>query len=218
MQTAPFLDDMVSEGVVNLSALARKLKPQIETALWKEDISLPAIIMALQRRTEAQAQTPGRHIDLSGLGDMTVRSNLVLYTYDNTPTLIELQKHLLDFFKKMKDGFVNFSQGVFETTIIVSADADPICRTLLKKQQPVYHARDLSSITIRIPHESTFIPGYIYNVLRPLALSGINIIDITSVNKEITFIFAEADVDRAFSALKALQHQARQDVKNTKDN
>lgn len=197
-----YLEDLLAEDLINLSALARKIKPQLAKELWKEDVSLPAIIMALKRLQTTLKKQPARTVDLSTLGDMTVRSNLTLFIYENSSELMTAQKKLLEFVEQSKERFLNVSQGLLETSIIVSTAATQSVKKWLAKQKPIYQADNLACITIAIPHESTFIPGYIYNVLRPLALENINVMDITSVNREITFIFKDEDVDKAFSVLK----------------
>lgn len=210
--TTPFLQDLLMDDLINVSALARKIQPQVMEQLWKEDVSIAAIIMALKRLQSETKQLPIRKIDLSTLGDITVRSKLTLFIYENSAQLITMQKKLLDFVSKAPDRFMNFSQGLLETSIIVSTEAVPLVKkwlTSLHAPKPIYRADQLACITIRIPHQSTFIPGYFYNVLRPLALAGINIVDITSVNREITFIFADTDIDRAFSTLKALSNKTK---------
>ena len=44
----PFLESALIEGIVNLSALSRKIKPEIEKELGKE-VNDGAVIMALNR-------------------------------------------------------------------------------------------------------------------------------------------------------------------------
>lgn len=216
IEASPFLQDMLASDLVNLSALARKIMPELQEQLWKTKISLPAVIIALKRLHQSHSGNLTKQIDLSGLGDMTVRSNLILLTYPNSAALISVQKALLDNVEKSKENFLNVSQGLFETTLIVSSGALEQVKHLLKKQRAEQTLKNLSSITVRIPRQSTFIPGYFYNILRPLALNKINIIDITSVNKEITLIFADDDIEVAFTVLKNLQKEAR--AKNTKIN
>lgn len=205
----PGLDDLLATDIVNVSALARQIRPAIAERLWKEDISLPAMIMALKRYQKKLKAMPVRNVDLSSLGDITVRSNLTLLTYDNSPLLLRAQLKVLEYVEKSKERFLNVSQGLHQTSIIVTTDAIPVIEKYLKDVKPSYRQDELASITMGIPHESTFIPGFIYNVLKPIALAGINLIDIVSVNKEITFILADDEVDTAFTVLKKLKKHAR---------
>jgi hypothetical protein len=44
----PFLEEGLSQGIINLSALSRKIRPQIEKQILKP-VSASAILMALKR-------------------------------------------------------------------------------------------------------------------------------------------------------------------------
>ncbi len=61
---------------------------------------------------------------------------------------------------------------------------------------------NLSSITIRTPKEWVYTPGGDYAILKRLAWENINIVEILSTYTELTIIFDNKDVDKAFSVLK----------------
>lgn len=201
--------DVLADGIANVSELARRLAPQIKERLWKEEVSQAAIVMALKRLEKTYSSSATHAVDLSELGDITVRSNLTLFTYENSIELISAQKRLLGFVAEANDRFLNISQGLLETSMVVSTEAIPIVEKELGNQKPVYREDGLACITLAIPHDSTFVPGYIYNIMRPIARANINIIDIVSVDKEITFIFYDDDIEEAFSVLKRLQKRSR---------
>ena len=48
IKTKPFLSTALSQGIINLTSLARQIQPEIEIALQKEARS-GAIVMALKR-------------------------------------------------------------------------------------------------------------------------------------------------------------------------
>ena len=48
IQRQPFLIDMINDGLINHSSLARKIKPEIEEKLYKT-VQLGAVVMALKR-------------------------------------------------------------------------------------------------------------------------------------------------------------------------
>lgn len=58
---------------------------------------------------------------VENIGDIIVRSNLADYAFVNSPTLYERQAKLLDRVRAMKDVFCTFSQGIYETTLVVSS-------------------------------------------------------------------------------------------------
>ena len=88
----PFLESALIEGLINLSALARKLKPEVEKKVGK-DVNDSAVIMALNRlvpRLELMSQMKFKKV-IQNIGDIVVRSNLADYAFVNSASLFECQ-------------------------------------------------------------------------------------------------------------------------------
>ena len=96
IKRAPYLETAMAAELVNYSSLARYLRPEIEKRLFK-DIKEGAIIMALKR---VSSRMKGSLLEsnqvLKNLGDITIRSNLVDYTYQNSPSLSKAQNEILN--------------------------------------------------------------------------------------------------------------------------
>ncbi|MFA8449822.1 MAG: aspartate kinase [Bacteroidales bacterium] len=205
VKAKPFLEDALNEGIINISSLARQIKPEIESEL-KKSIQVGAIVMAIKR------MAPGfiMHSDLKALkavesfGDIIVRSNLIVFTYSNTSSLVELQSKLLHQIKSQKDVFHTFSQGVFETTFIISKQIAPFVNEIFKDEKLIAHNEKLSSITLKLPRENTTITGFYYFILKKIAWEGINIHEVISTSHEFTLIVKDQDIDRVFSLLKRI--------------
>ncbi len=116
----PLLEDGLSLGIVNLSALARRLKPRVEKALMRR-VSDGAVMMALKRLTPELARRSARpRTRTARVSDLTVRSNLLEFTFRNSDTIWEKQKRLLHRIGRGQETFVTFTRGVFEVMLIVS--------------------------------------------------------------------------------------------------
>ncbi|PKP46418.1 MAG: hypothetical protein CVT95_06995, partial [Bacteroidetes bacterium HGW-Bacteroidetes-12] len=109
--------------------------------------------------------------------------------------------HLL-FHKRIKDIFFAFSQGVYETTIILSDSEHHDVDILFKNEKIIQESIGLSSLTIKLPSENSDVSGIYYFILKKLAWEGINILDIISTMHEFTIIVNDENIDRAFSILK----------------
>ena len=92
IQRFPFVEEGLSKDIINYSAFAREIKPQIEKRLYKS-IKEGAIVMALKRLSENLTKKHQKTADLN-LGDLTVRSNLTEYTYLNSEALPDKQREL----------------------------------------------------------------------------------------------------------------------------
>lgn len=93
----PFLESALIEGIVNLSALSRKIKGEVEALLGKE-VNDGAIIMALNRlvpRLEIISSMKLQKV-VENIGDIVVRSDLADYSYINSKSLLTKQMRLLD--------------------------------------------------------------------------------------------------------------------------
>lgn len=201
ISTYPFVEEGLSKGIVNYSAFAREIKPQIEKRLYKT-IKEGAIVMAL-KRISSKLNKPKSAGNIN-LTDLTVRSNLSEFTFQNSQTLLEKTRQLLSSIGTKQDLFCTLSEGIRETTFIISSVLAGKIRMLFKQEQLVVNINNLSSITIRLPKEVVYIPGVYYQILKRLAWENINVIEVLSTYTEVTIVVENKNVDRSFSELKNL--------------
>ena len=199
----PFLESALIEGIVNLSALSRKIKGEVEALLGKE-VNDGAIIMALNRlvpRLELISTMKLQKV-VENIGDIVVRSDLADYTYVNSKSLLTKQMRLLDKISSMgNDVFFTFSQGVSETTIVVSTSLSATVEEIFADETVVSKSDDLSSITVKLPTENSIYPGVYYYIFKELAWDNINITEVISTTNEFTVLVASSDIHQAFSIL-----------------
>lgn len=198
----PFLESALIEGIVNLSALSRKIKDEVEVELGKE-VNDGAIIMALNRlvpRLELISAMKFKKV-VENIGDIIVRSSLSDYTFTNSHTLYKRQAELLDKITGMNDIFCTFSQGVSEITIVVSASISTLIEDIFKNEVLISKTENLSSITVKLPKDNSIHPGVYYFIFKELAWDNINISEVISTTNEFTVIVDDSDIHRAFSIL-----------------
>ncbi len=198
----PFLEGALLEGLINLSALARQLKPEIEKKVGKE-VNDSAVIMALNRlvpRLELLSTMKFKKV-IENIGDIIVRSNLADIAFANSHTLFEKQAALLDRVRTMKDVFCTFSQGISETTLVVSESILPLVEEIFADETRIARTDNLSSITVKLPVENTICPGVYYYIFKELAWDNINIAEVISTTNEFTVVIGDADIHRAFTIL-----------------
>lgn len=199
---APFIEEALGRNLLNLSAYARSIRQEIEDKHMKPVTEI-SIVMALKR---LQPKCRDRRValyDLVKLRDITVESSFVEYTFRNTPTLNKLHRALIDLTKE-KDLCMNFAQGIHESTLVVHHALEKDVDRLAQKEHVLSKIPGLSLITIRLPADTVETPGVYYPILKVLAWAGINFIEIISVSSELTILFRDKDVDRAFSVIKGL--------------
>ena len=207
---SPYLEEALRSGLINLSSLARHIQTEVE-GRTKKTVKTGAIIMALKRLSSSIKKKNTQLTELfSNLGDMTVRSNLVEYTFANSDSLIDKQRHLYHSLQDSKEIFFNVSTGVYETTVIISKRAEKELQKVFKDEKLTSRFDNLSSITIMLPPDNVTIPGIYYTILKFLAWRNINLIEAFSTANEMTLFFTEENIEKAFAVLKGIKSEIRQ--------
>lgn len=200
IQSYPFIEEGLSRSFINYSAFAREVKPQIEKRLYKS-VKEGAIVMALKRISEGLSQK-FTGIESINLADLTVRSNLCEITFQNSDTLPEKTRQLFGTITDQKDVICTLSEGVRETTFIISSELKEQVMKIFKTELLIAEINSLSSITIRLPIEVVYIPGVYYRILKMLAWENINVVEVLSTYTELTIIIEDKNIDKAFSILR----------------
>ncbi len=205
----PFLEGALVDGLINLSALARQIKPEVEERIGKE-VNDSAVIMALNRlvpRLELMSAMKIKRV-VENMGDIVVRSNLSDYTFVNTSTLYSLQARLLNEVHALKNVFCTFSQGIYETTLVVSDSITSLVQEIFADEKLVCKNTNLSLITVKLPSDNTICPGVYYYLFKELAWDNINVVEVISTANEFTIVVSDQDIHRAFSILMEAKRNA----------
>lgn len=207
---SPFLRESLTENLINVSALARKIKPEIEDIL-KKPVKEGAVIMSIKRMSPGYYHRINLKIKnfMGTLGDFLVRSDLEDFTFENSPTLTLRQADMMKSLNDTQDPFYTFCHGVGESTIITSVSVTDQLKNIFKGEKLKSHTPDLASITIKLPTVNTEISGIYYYILKHLAWEGINIVEVVSTSNEFTVVVHSNDIDAAFSVLMQLKKEGK---------
>ncbi len=203
---SPFLREAMAENLINISSLARKLKPEIEE-ICKKEVNEGAIVMAIKRMPPGyyhQLELKIKNV-MGEIGDLLVRSNLADFTFKNSDTLKEQQSRLMNMLNKENDSFFTICHGITETTFIVSSNHIDTINDLFKDEKLTSHSKNLASVSVKLPPINSELHGIYYYLLKHLAWEGINIIEIVSTSNEFTTVVSQVDIDRAFTILMKLK-------------
>jgi hypothetical protein len=206
VRQSPFLIESLNEGLINVSALARKLQPDVESALGRP-IKAGAIVMAVNRMPAGKL-TYEQHALQSffrKLSDLNVRTDLIDYTFRNSDTLPTRQARLLQDIENKPNLFYSVSRGVTETTILVTSTLEAQVEEIFGDEKLQSKETALSAITLLLPTENRSLYGVYYYILKDLAWRGINLIELISTSNEFTIIVRNEDLDQAFSAVAGLR-------------
>ena len=206
IKTKPYLSSALSEGIINLTSLSRHIQDDIE-ALIKKPVKPGAIVMALKRISDTAEFVQTKQIVkvLKNIGDITVRSSLVDYSFLISDSILFAQANLLKKIEQHKEVFYTSSRGVNELNIVVSGALDKTVETLFVTEKCTQKAENLSSITVKLPAENVSVPGIYYFIFQRLAWEGIVLYEVISTTNEFTIIVNDAQVDVAFRTIKDLK-------------
>ena len=205
IKSKPYLSTAMAQGIINLTSLARQIQPEIEETLQKPARS-GAIVMALKRISDNLEFLSTHKLVkvLKGIGDITVRSNLIDYSFKISESLLNAQARFLAEVNDQPQVFYTSSRGVTESNIIVSSNMEDKMEAYFKGEVLVEKTTDLSSISIKLPTENVTIPGIYYFIFQRLSWEGVNIFEVISTSNEFTILVDEAHVNVAFKAIKDL--------------
>jgi hypothetical protein len=199
---SPLVEEHLSLGLLNLSAVARYLRPRVRKELLRP-VSEAAIMMALKRlapRVAARTRRPATRSPKPS--DLIVRSNLVELTFHASDTMREKHRRLLNRADRADDAFLTYTQGASEVMLMVSAGLEKSALEIFAGERLVSRVHNLSAIVIRLAPSTVRTPGVYYAILKRLAWLNLNVVDVVSTFTEFTIVLANEEVDQAFSALR----------------
>jgi len=207
IQESQWLTEALGEDIVNLSALARKLRPELEETHLRP-FTEGAIVMALKRIQETLPIQRTRVSVARTVQSLNLRSHIVQYAFQNSATLLHAQEKLLQQAQHDEDSCVFFARGTYDTGIIVNEGLEEVLKKITVKEKLIRSYRHLSYISIRFHKDITNVPGIYYPFFQALAWHNMNVVQIIAGYAELGFIFDAKDVDRAFSIIKPLTEKS----------
>lgn len=207
IKSKPFLLSSLSQGIINLTSLARIMMPELEAHLGK-DVKQGAVVMSLKRLSEELDFKINYKISkvLKNIGEITVRSSLTDFTFISSDSLLDNQAKLISEINKQQDIFYTSSRGVNETNIVTSTSIEPIVEAIFKNEKLTHKIENLSSITVKLPQENISTPGVYYYIFQRLAWEGVIIHEVISTTNEFTIIVSDEQIDVAFKVIKDLKN------------
>lgn len=202
----PFLEVGLQEGVINLTALAKSIQKDVST-ITQKPVKIGAIVMALKRLSPTIKAKSIRAVQIvSQIEDITVKSNLIDYTFKKTPSITKSLVDEMFTLKNNPDSFLTIIQGVHEISIILESKSEHQLDNLRKNEELRMKITNLSAIVVGLPEANVYTPGVYYHILKQLAWNNVNLIDAVSTANEITMFFFDEDIEKAFITLKGLTH------------
>ncbi len=215
INTSPYLREAMANDLLNLSAVARYMQPQIAEALLKP-VSNESVFMALQRLQKKLhpffAVNPGHY-----LNNLELRADLFELTVTNSTELLSKLSRLAKTTADRRAALFVFTQGQHETMIITSTSLKPEIMRALHDETITTTVPDLTGITLQRSPGQIERTGVLYYPLRILAWENISVIEIITTSHEIMMIVRDFEVDRAVVSIRRGLQTVKQHGAETTD-
>lgn len=200
-----FLTEGMSQGLINLSELARQLRPQLESERWKP-VGQAAVVMALRRLTEQmpQAGEPQPVTLAPHMGELTTRTELALETYRLSENSNECRRKLLALAERHPDSFVSVTHGVHEMLVVYSWTLRPAMETAFHGERLIARVASVTALTLRLKPETVNTPGIYHAVLKNLAWNKISMVTMMCTLTEMTMLLEPPQAAPAYAVLSQI--------------
>lgn len=185
----------LAQGLMNASALARMIKPEID-AKNNDDTSIEAIILALNRYSK---NITSRKIEVHELiSDVSTQSDLSIMTIPHADLNADAFSTALSILHKTSE-FTLYTRGAWHISLI---GRQPIVEELRRHFRHTTITHDVAAITMRLVPEHTSIPGVSSYILQKIAFSNITVHEIVSSHNELTLVVNNDNINKALDCLE----------------
>lgn len=188
----------VSNGLFNLTQLAKFIQPMVEVRTQKE-VKTSAILMSLSRlqleRTKARKSLSNFQIE-----NVTIQSNLLTITFYKNETNEKLIQKLHQFIKR-RNGYFGLMEGMNEYTVVFEQRFEAEV-TAWFTETPKYKRDSIAVLVVKFPKAYSNQAGFLYSVLRVLAFQNINVVEAASTYSEFSIYIDRKDIQIAFDSLE----------------
>ena len=201
----PYLRDLLTENIINLSALARKIQPEIENFLG-EKCNEGAVVMSIRRivsnlplNSNAKTMEALHHF-----GNFKVRMDLSSYTIENSPSLKDKELQFLTSLNQDPSFRTFFCRGMNESTYILSSNHGDKFIHAFKDERILTTMTNLAFVGMNDSSVFNGVVGAFAHIFKLLAMAGVNVVEIMTTQHEFNIIVNGDDVDKAMKTLLGL--------------
>jgi len=204
VQMDPCLSSSIERGLVNTSAVARALRPRVESLMGGR-VSEEAVLAALKRmrRGDGLDQPVARVIAASRLDLKTGLGKVVIR---RSPQASDAVGELAARHRRI---FLQVLQGISSYVIVYESRIREEIAGSIPPGSVLEESSGLAALTVVSPPEITGTPGVVSAVLQRLASRGVNVEEVVSCHRDTVIIVRAEEGGRAFDAAQELISECR---------
>ena len=198
-----YLHEALSKGIASYGSVAKRLKPEIEKEL-KREVDHFAIVTALRRYSE---KLTTRFNDIkfdTRYSEVNLKTHIIDINVLKTQELFDKLKRFYDLINFEKGDILHVIYGRTHVAIVTNERYKEKILNLLQNQKIKKIEENLVALSFTVGKERIEEPGVLFKITRSLAWENINVIEIISVDLEVTFIVDKNDATKGYCALEKL--------------
>lgn len=198
----PILAEYLKEGIINYSALARKLLPKVRIENPKARIE--SILIAIQRNIPMQTIKNTREIaKILSTTEVSLTGDIMQLVFERTKNTEEA---IFERIRKRKDsGICIVTETRLGIALFLSKHLLPLFSNIHGKKHFIEDNLALLGLhetTISRSQSSQYIPGYLAHLSLMFAQNNISIIELVSCHAQILIFIKEENASRSYELLK----------------
>jgi len=198
-----YLQEAIGKGIASYGSVAKKLKPDIEKELRKE-VAHYAIVAALRRYAE-KMNVRFRNIRFDpDSSEVNLKTNIIDIAVLKTNGLFDKLKRIYDVIHFEKGDILHIIYGRTTVSVITNERYKKQICLFLQNEKIVDIQENLVALSFSIDKKLSTTPGVLFQITRNFAWESINIIEVISIDFELTFIVQESDAVIGYKALQEL--------------
>lgn len=194
------IQDSIARDYVNISGVARLLKPKIEK-ISKTNVNEEAIITAIKRITPKYNTVSNEIMEIISKSSINVRTGVSkLSVVKNKRNQEKIRNAMIN----NKEEFIQISEATSALTVIYSQEFRKELTRRFNNAEILEDSVNLAAIIVHSPIEVINIPGFVFTIYGQVAKRQINIEDTVSCFTDTIIVVKTKDVAMTFSALNEL--------------
>ncbi|MBN1941357.1 MAG: ACT domain-containing protein [Candidatus Diapherotrites archaeon] len=216
LEANPYIRNGLAEGLINFSALARKMTPELEAKLGKK-LNGDSLIVAIKRYSD---EIEGRAIKKDYLhifanSQLTLQENMAYVILERTPETTAKIESLL----KEADWQIGELRIVVQgAQRIMTLMKNNRIESLVEEagNRVIEEIKDKALVTVHTPPESRLTYGVIAEIAAVLSKKGITI-DLITAHSDLHFLVQESDAEETYHTMREFIRKSKEmlETKNT---
>jgi len=198
-----YLQEAIGKGIASYGSVAKQLKSNIEEELRKE-VAHYAVVAAIRRYAE-KMDVKFREIRFdANTSEVNLKTNVIDINVLKTLGLFDKLKRIYDIIRFDQGDILHIIYGRNSVSIVTNERYKGKIIDFLQNERIFNVEENLVSLSFSISKKLVNTPGVLFQIVRNFAWENINVIEVISIDLEITFIVDEKDAVRGYKALERL--------------